>query len=289
MNCGRSITLLLTLGIAGLSATGLFGCGSPEGEVPAQRLEMVSSCCYPGYSVDELVGYSNIIVTGEVVGFSDPFLIKPSTGGDPMYHTDMYVKVQDVLKGDPLPTEPSIASALSGGDANDLVVTVRFMGGSGDGFDLRTDEDPGLAKGERALLFLYRVADGSDYNTEGSHYYLVTGPNSVYTESEDGSYACNGDTVTKADICAVESSSAIVSDEADGPVDPNMQNAGVRSLEDQLDVLEQLNEAGEITDSDLAAERERAEAAKESYSQILSEEEARQYEQDLLARLNEQQ
>lgn len=280
---------LLVLCVAVLCALSLMGCSSPENEPEVPRVSMGVSSSYPAYTIEELTNYSNIVVSGEVVGYSDPFLIKPATGGDPMYHTDMYVKVHDVFKGDPLCADPAVASKFSAKDPGGLLVTVRFMGGSGDAFDFTSDEEPGLAIGENALLFLYRVADGSDYNTEGSHYYLVTGPNSVYTESEDGSYACNGDTVTKADICAVESSSAIVSDEADGPVDPNLQNAGVRSLEDQLDVLEQLNEAGEITDSDLAAERERAEAAKESYSQILSEEEARQYEQDLLARLNEQQ
>lgn len=288
MKSSQILSCALATCIAASGASALSGCDAHSGADGRSGVTMVSSASYPDYTLDELAAYSNIVVSGEVVGFSEPFLVRPSTGGDPMYHTDMYVKVTDSFKGDPLPADgfssdsaESAAATVTSGEG-DTIVAVRFMGGKTDAVDFHSDEDPGLEIGDKALLFLYRVTDGSDYNTEGNHYYLVTGPCSVYEDDGTGTFVEGERSVTISDVEAAVSRPAATAAAGSEGGDPNMANNGERSLEDQIDALEKLNEEGELSDADLAVEKERAREAKENYSQVMSDEEAEEYEKSLL-------
>lgn len=124
-----------------------------------------ASSLMPFFTAEELVGRSRLIVSGEIASHSDSILIRPSQGGEPAFFTDYYLKIDQVFLG-----EPEYADAKT---AQEMVIPIRVEGGRGQLVASYNDSSPGFEEGQRWLLFLYQIADGTNYNAEGPHYYVI--------------------------------------------------------------------------------------------------------------------
>lgn len=138
-----------------------------------------SSPLLPGFSLRELAERAELIVRGEVVGISDSFLVKPVDDAEPKFFEDVYVRVDEVLAG-----APSYAGKQDGEAAT---VVVRTEGGAGELIATVNDGTPDFKEGQEYLLFLYQYDDGSYYNTEGEHYFIVGVEGGAWQE-RDGVY-----------------------------------------------------------------------------------------------------
>lgn len=132
-----------------------------------QSAQAVQYSCaqVPGFDLSELLGRAELVVDGVVEGKSDAFLVEPVDGSLPKFFTDVHFKVDTVYAGTPHYTNES--------NAQQSLLTVRTEGGSGDMVATINDATPAFDNGQRYLLFLYQVDDGSYYNTEGEHYYVI--------------------------------------------------------------------------------------------------------------------
>lgn len=194
---------------AGCSSANQGSSGVEVESSQAPLLEQHVSALMPDYSISDFVDRSTLIVVATVSGFSDPMLINPSNGAEPRYYTDAYLQVNEVVKGSP---------ALNGTGA----LQVRYCGGSGQRMATIDDLAPSFSEGSKYLLFLYRITDGSDYNTEGSQYYAVTDGLGVWEESDEETFANrDGKSVSLDDLKDVVAATPMpASEDAD---------AGVRS------------------------------------------------------------
>lgn len=270
---------------------GLCGLGCSSGDQgftaaleSGAPLEMCISACYPAYDASELAARSNLVVSGEVLGYSEPFMINPVDGADPRCFTEVYVALEDIFKGDPLESKMSTAVTGSPGtkDAR-TVIAIRFLGGATDAFTVTSDERPNLEVGEKGLLFLYRVADGSDYNTEGNHYYLVTGALSAWEKVGDKYRSPEGSELTAEQVQSAAIGSVSANEEGDeGDVDINLTNNGVRSSDDILKTLEKQKAAGAISEEEYETERARAVQAQHGFAKIMSSDEVEAYEEEVM-------
>ena len=178
----------LTVACASFSSSFLIGCSfanqdtsnAEVGNSQGPLLEQHVSAMMPDYSISDFIDRSTLVVVATVSGFSDPVLIEPSNGAEPRYFTDAYLQVNEAVKGTPI---------LNG----DGKLQVRYCGGSGQRVATVNDLAPLLSEGSQYLLFLYRVTDGSDYNTEGCQYYAVTDGLGVWAESGGGIFANRND------------------------------------------------------------------------------------------------
>lgn len=130
----------------------------------------------PGFTLNELIEKADIIVDGTVAGRSDAFLIDPVDEKEPRFFTDMYFSVDNVYYGSPDYNESESST-----------ISVRLEGGSGDLVSTINDTTPSFQEGSRYLLFLYQLNDGTYYNTEGNHYYVIGVGTGAWTVSSDNS------------------------------------------------------------------------------------------------------
>lgn len=167
--------------LSAVGAIGLLGCVTNGYSSPSRLTEMddqieargmseakmiqYSSSQVPGLSLRELAEGAELIVAGEVMGRSEPFLVKPVDGADPKFFEDIYIRLDDVFAGTPAFTSEQ--------NQEDSVITVRSEGGMGEVVATVNDATPVFEEGQSYLLFLYQRDDGAYFNTEGNHYYVV--------------------------------------------------------------------------------------------------------------------
>ena len=184
--------------VALVRAATLSGCGSqpPQGassaEVSHSQVDVLQSkeavlhvsALSAACSFDSLRDDSDLIAEGRYLGKSDPILVIPVVGGidAAMYYTDYYFEVDNVFKGEAL-TDDAAASRGSS------VISVRMKGGAGDRVAVVNDDAPELEEGSSYLLFLYRVLDGLDGNTEGNHYYSFGDKLGIWEKDSAGNFA----------------------------------------------------------------------------------------------------
>lgn len=177
-----------------------------------------TSSLMPFFTAEELVNRSRLIVSGEIASRSDSILICPSQGGEPAFFTDYYLKIDQVFLG-----EPEYADAEM---AQQMEIPIRVEGGRGQLIASYNDSSPDFEEGQRWLLFLYQISDGTNYNTEGPHYYVIG--------VGMGAWAASGqDFVSPFMSSIADVPEAITADElmqlteqVESPADPEMSTAG---------------------------------------------------------------
>lgn len=150
---------------------------STDGNLPEPLLVQELTGAEPSYSLDEAVARADLIVTGTVASEGTSLLVKSvHEDAEPRFFTDRTFKVDSVLKGSP-------AYAKGNG------ITLRTLGGRGTYVETLNGSAPELNQGDSYLLFLYSIPDGSSYNTEGDHYYILGGSSGAWKQAaENGTY-----------------------------------------------------------------------------------------------------
>ncbi|MBM6952522.1 hypothetical protein [Enorma phocaeensis] len=124
------------------------------------------------FSISDYYANSTLICTASYIGCSDGMMVRPLNGADPMIFTDYYFDISSVYKGQPKESENRL--------------TVRQRGGEVGSIKMVNNGAATLEDGATYLLFLYSIADGSDYNTEGPQFYLIGGEAGCWIQTESG-------------------------------------------------------------------------------------------------------
>lgn len=161
--CGSSQTAANSAGSGGSQTAATVG--SAEQESTTQ----VITGALAAMTLEDMIGQSTQIVRGEVTAQSEPFQIKPVTGGDASNFTDYTVSVSEVLRGDDTKT-----------------VTVRVQGGTVGGMSTVAEDAPELPADTELLLFLNSPNMGGTYNTEGDYCYVTGLYRGVYVLDSSG-------------------------------------------------------------------------------------------------------
>lgn len=165
------------------------------------RIVQHVSAQMPGFSIDELMERSYLVVSGSVVGKSNAFVVDPSDDKEPRFFTDVFITVDEVFRGSP-----------AYADETAKTIAVRVEGGSGEFVATVNDATPAFDEGFRYLLFLYQLDDGTYYNAQGDHYYVVGVGTGAWEDAGDGTFASpcwqpdGRDCVTAEDVIAVATS-----------------------------------------------------------------------------------
>ncbi len=223
-------------------------------------------------SMQELEKYSDLIIVGEVIGASESFLVEPVNGADPKCFTDYYIQVNEVLYGSDLAEEVVTEEGIA---------TVRVEGGIGNSVAYLNDSDPDFLEGGEYLLYLYRIEDGSDYNTEGSHLYLVGECQGAWLADGEASTSlpagekefANFDESESASLANVRSS--IGNDAVQHVSAADRKDAYLASLAEEY-------ASGNIAENDYLSYMAEAEAEATSYARIMTDEEAAKYEESTI-------
>ena len=185
---GMAICLASFSGCAGQAQSGdssgaSSSSDSEAAEANSKEAVLHVSALSAACSFDSLRDDSDLIAEGRYLGKSDPILVIPVVGGidAAMYYTDYYFEVDNVFKGETLTDD-----AASRGSS---VISVRMKGGAGDRVAVVNDDAPELEEGSSYLLFLYRVLDGLDGNTEGNHYYSFGDKLGIWEKDSAGNFA----------------------------------------------------------------------------------------------------
>lgn len=108
------------------------------------RIVQHVSAQMPGFSIDELMERSYLVVSGTVAGKSSAFVVDPSDDKEPRFFTDVFITVDEVFRGSP-----------AYADETAKTIAVRVEGGSGEFVATVNDATPAFDEGFRYLLFLY--------------------------------------------------------------------------------------------------------------------------------------
>lgn len=247
----------------------------PTGSDSAPLLVQRVSAVLPAFSAEELVEKSDLIVVGTVGATSDAFLIDPvDEDKEPRFFTDTSVHVDRVLLGDP----------DYSGEADDAIA-VRTEGGTGDLIQTVNDGTPKFESGDRYLLFLCQLQDGTYYNTEGDHYYIIGVSTGAWPESGGGSNTFDSpcwQAEGPQDI-SVDALEDII---AATPVSLGLEGDAARhtGVNARLDEIESDFEQGIITQQEYEYWLDLAEREATSYARILTEDEQAAYEQEVVER-----
>lgn len=243
------------------------------GDDSAPLLVQHVSAVLPAFSAEELVEKSDLIVVGTVGAASDAFLVDPvDESMEPRFFTDTSVHVDRVLLGDP----------DYSGEVDDAIA-VRTEGGTGELIQTVNDGTPKFESGDRYLLFLCQLQDGTYYNTEGDHYYIIGVSTGAWPESSGGSdtfdspcWQAEGSQDISIDALEdiIAAKPASLGSEGD-----STRHTGVNA---RLDEIESDFERGIITQQEYEYWLDLAEQEATSYARILTEDEQAAYEREVV-------
>lgn len=267
--------------VALVCVAALSGCGSqpPQGassaEVSHSQIDVLQSkeavlhvsASSAECTLESLRDDSDLVASGRYLGKSDPFLVIPVVGGidSAMYYTDYYFAVEDVFKGDVLVD----SSASSRGDS---VISVRMKGGVGDRVAVVNDNAPELEEGADYLLFLYRVLDGLDGNTEGNHYYSFGDKLGIWEKDSAGNFA-------NAEVGSVSADSLAVMPISDAASASERNLASEDAMID--DVRARYNE-GQVDKKTLDAYEELYSASRNGFATVGTDDDVRAFEEAMV-------
>lgn len=225
-----------------------------------------ASSMTPSYNLEEIAERAELIVTGKVGSGETPILVQPVLDdAEPRFFTDRSIKVDKVLKGTPQ-------------YSSDNTITLRTEGGAGEIIEMVDDAVPSLEKGDSYLFFLYTIPDGSSYNTEGNHYYIIGISSGAWKQTQEGTYENPSalEEVREASVNEVEQAVAMLS------ANDESANQLANGAQATIDKIEQDYREGELTEE---AYHDAIAIAKEeagSYATILTGDAARQAEEKLM-------
>lgn len=266
--------------VALVCAAALSGCGSqpPQGassaEVPHSQNDVLQSkeavlhvsASSTECTFESLRDDSDLVASGRYLGKSDPILVIPVVGGidAAMYYTDYYFEIDNVFKGEALTDD-----AASRGSS---VISVRMKGGAGDRVAVVNDDAPELEKGSSYLLFLYRVLDGLDGNTEGNHYYSFGDKLGIWEKDSAGNFA-------NAEVGSVSADSLAVMPISDA-APASEQN--LASEDAMIDDVRALYNEGQIDWKTLDAYEELYSASRNGFATVGTDDDVRAFEEAMV-------
>ena len=267
--------------VALVCAAALSGCGSqpPQGassaevshsqnDVPQSKEAVLHvSASSAECTFESLRDDSDLVASGRYLGRSDPFLVIPVVGGidSAMYYTDYYFAVEDVFKGDVLVDD----SASPRGDS---VISVRMKGGVGDRVAVVNDNAPELEEGADYLLFLYRVLDGLDGNTEGNHYYSFGDKLGIWEKDSAGNFA-------NAEVGSVSADSLAVMPISDAAP---ASERNLASEDAMIDAVRARYNEGQIDKKTLDAYEELYSASRNGFATVGTDDDVRAFEEAMV-------
>ena len=128
------------------------------------------------FGLEELVERSALVVQGTVEGY-DYLTVRAVNGEGTENLTDYYIKVEEVLRGEPYDSE---------------VITVREIGGENEE-SITINTEMSLICGEEYILFLKNpTVAGGGYTTDGNYYSIVGSGSGVYCVNADAPMSSNG-------------------------------------------------------------------------------------------------
>lgn len=219
----------------------------------------------PSYSLDDAAARAGLIVTGTIVSEGASLLVKPvHEDADPRFFTDRTFKVDSVLKGSP---------AYSKGKG----ITLRTPGGRGTYVEMSNGSAPELNQGDNYLLFLYSIPDGSSYNTEGDHYYILGCSSGAWKQAGEGdAYVNPSELEDNRNVTTDDVTTAVKKLPPNGDED---SNSGAQATIEQI---EQDYQNGSPSDEAYRDYLEIAQKEASSFATVLTGDEALAAEEEML-------
>ena len=219
----------------------------------------------PSYSLDDAAARAGLIVTGTIVSEGASLLVKPvHEDADPRFFTDRTFKVDSVLKGSP---------AYSKGKG----ITLRTPGGRGTYVEMSNCSAPELNQGDNYLLFLYSIPDGSSYNTEGDHYYILGCSSGAWKQAGEGdAYVNPSELEDNRNVTTDDVTTAVKKLPPNGDED---SNSGAQATIEQI---EQDYQNGSLSDEAYRDYLEIAQKEASSFATVLTGDEALAAEEEML-------
>lgn len=219
----------------------------------------------PSYSLDDAAARADLIVTGTIVSEGASLLVKPvHEDADPRFFTDRTFKVDSVLKGSP---------AYSKGKG----ITLRTPGGRGTYVEMSNGSAPELNQGDNYLLFLYSIPDGSSYNTEGDHYYILGCSSGAWKQAGEGdAYVNPSELEDNRNVTTDDVTTAVKKLPPNGDED---SNSGAQAAIEQI---EQDYQNGSLSDEAYRDYLEIAQKEASSFATVLTGDEALAAEEEML-------
>ena len=219
----------------------------------------------PSYSLDDAAARAGLIVTGTIVSEGASLLVKPvHEDADPRFFTDRTFKVDSVLKGSP---------AYSKGKG----ITLRTPGGRGTYVEMSNGSAPELNQGDNYLLFLYSIPDGSSYNTEGDHYYILGCSSGAWKQAGEGdAYVNPSELEDNRNVTTDDVTTAVKKLPPNGDED---SNSGAQATIEQI---EQDYQNGSLSDEAYRDYLEIAQKEASSFATVLTGDEALTAEEEML-------
>ena len=219
----------------------------------------------PSYSLDDAAARAGLIVTGTIVSEGASLLVKPvHEDADPRFFTDRTFKVDSVLKGSP---------AYSKGKG----ITLRTPGGRGPYVEMSNGSAPELNQGDNYLLFLYSIPDGSSYNTEGDHYYILGCSSGAWKQAGEGdAYVNPSELEDNRNVTTDDVTTAVKKLPPNGDED---SNSGAQATIEQI---EQDYQNGSLSDEAYRDYLEIAQKEASSFATVLTGDEALAAEEEML-------
>ena len=219
----------------------------------------------PSYSLDDAAARADLIVTGTIVSEGASLLVKPvHEDADPRFFTDRTFKVDSVLKGSP---------AYSKGKG----ITLRTPGGRGTYVEMSNGSAPELNQGDNYLLFLYSIPDGSSYNTEGDHYYILGCSSGAWKQAGEGdAYVNPSELEDNRNVTTDDVTTAVKKLPPNGDED---SNSGAQATIEQI---EQDYQNGSLSDEAYRDYLEIAQKEASSFATVLTGDEALAAEEEML-------
>lgn len=219
----------------------------------------------PSYSLDDAAARAGLIVTGTIASEGASLLVKPvHEDADPRFFTDRTFKVDSVLKGSP---------AYSKGKG----ITLRTPGGRGTYVEMSNGSAPELNQGDNYLLFLYSIPDGSSYNTEGDHYYILGCSSGAWKQAGEGdAYVNPSELEDNRNVTTDDVTTAVKKLPPNGDED---SNSGAQATIEQIEQDYQNGSLGEEAYRDYL---EIAQKEASSFATVLTGDEALAAEEEML-------